>query len=828
MHEPDAPVLKCSAGCQADSPTTDPADAAAPSAHLAVCLTDVLALIFPYLTDDPVALFRASHVCRTWRSIIMDSRAPILWSAIYHKQLGLQCHDPPLESKPTWQRYRWLALVAAFRDDRDWGGLKEFADRLTEANVPDEHLIRLEQVHAVREYVPVGEVAARCPYWGVCDHTGAIEEEGEETREPLVAVADNCVIFEPRLTGHLDERQTRSVLQVQPFLSSASDTGSLPQEPFLIYGSPDPVEDIDNDGALMTVRDPFFKSTGATASRWVCTQSATHVDLYQLPTANLCIHIAHADHFHVLGTSCCDDWLIVLYRVPLAWSTVFESDPDVPWRHEDNPGHIAMPCILAVYDLRGVMAPHIESSQCLRLDASNVGITQAAAVWVPYEHGLTHSVVDPDAVHPFAVTDLDPWAVDPAHPTQPRRQLLKVVVNEQGDDRIVGQRLVVITFDVTDPTAPVTLVAWQPYGIIPNHTTYSEGEPYDFAESGTCCSFRMWRLFGRILVGSTREGTCCPPVQFARDDSGLAAETKVTPDLHAALTNVTRAGFFAVSVLLREPLLRAFHFLDDWEHVLERYLAHMCGHDIALAAQYDLRPTELAYLRTFFPADTTDAALTALSSIVRPTALHALAHLPRLPRQGTWYRVASMHWTRQDRLVIVSRASPVQTPFATSSTAGHTAMTWPGVRVEVWDVAGMRLVERVELPRTTEFVLGSGVPNPAWGMENETVSGGSTAAVRAIDEAVAQDMLLLPRRGEDWLWDDARVLDVLAQSMDARKEEGGDEDGPVRYVFSPGTVLYVTPTCTGLAVVRSLGPMRGAAVEIWRYGRPRASVEAGM
>ncbi|KNE70735.1 hypothetical protein AMAG_15486 [Allomyces macrogynus ATCC 38327] len=802
MREPDAPVLKCTASCHADRRTPDPADPGTLSVHLVVCLTDVLALIFPYLTDDPVALFRASHVCSTWRSVIMDSHAARLWPAAYHRLPGLRCRDPPLEGKPTWQRHRWLALVTAFRDSSDWGGLNEYTDQLSETNVPGEHLVRLEQLHA---------------------------DEGEEPREPLVAVTENCVVFEPRLTGHVDEPRTRSVLQVQPF-SSSTTTGadSPPRDAFLIHGSPDPVEEIDDDGALTNGCDPFFKSTGVTQSRWMWTQSATHVDLFTLPTANLFIRVMHPDRLRILGTSCCDDWLVVLYRVPLDWSRSFASDPEIPWRHKDSPDHMATPCILTVYDLPNVILPHVELDRCLRLDAGGVGIEMAAAVWVPYEHGLTHSVVDPDAVHPFAVTDLDPWVVDRAHPTQPCRQLLKVVVNEQGDDRIVGQRLVVITFDVTDPTAPVTLVAWQPYGIIPNHTTYSEGEPYNFAEGGTCCSFRKWRLFGRILIGSTREGTCCPPIQFARDDSGHDRGATLAPNLQAVLINVTGAGFFAISVLFREPLLRAFLFHDDWEHVLERYLANLCGHDIVLAAQYDLRLAELAYLRMLFPADTTDAALTTLSSLVRSTPLHALAHLPRLPRQGTWHHAESMHRTRQDRLVIVLRASPVQTLFATSSTAGHTAMTWSGMRVEVWDVAGMRMVKRVAMPRTTEFVIGPGVPNPVWETENETVGSGSTAAVRTTDEAVVWDLLLPPRRGGDGPWDDAWVLDVLAQSMGARKEEDGDEDGPVRHVYSPGTVLYVTPTCTGLAVVRSLGAMRGAAVEKWQYGRPRASVEGGI
>ncbi|KNE61663.1 hypothetical protein AMAG_06471 [Allomyces macrogynus ATCC 38327] len=833
MREPGAPVLECAASRCADPPVADPANPAALSAHLALCLTDILALIFPYLATDPVALFRSSHVCRAWRSIIMDSHAALLWPAAYHQLPGLQCNDPPFEGELSWQRYRWLTLAAAIRDPSDWQGIAQLGAQLAETSVPDEHLVRLEQVHAVREYVPVGEVVARCPHFlGVCDHAGAIEDEDDGPREPLVAVSESCVVFEAQMTGHLGELQTRSVLQVQPFSSSITAAGPPPHEPFLIHGSPDLVEEIDVDGALTASRDPFFKSTGVTASRWMWAQSASHIDLYPQLTANLRIRVTHADQLRILRTSCCDNWLVVLYRIPLDWSISLASDPDVPWRHEDNPVHVATPCILAVYDLRDVELPHVELDRCLRLDASDVGITQCAAVWVPYEHGLMHTIVDPDAAHPFAVTDPDPWAFDlDSH--QPCRELFKVVLNEQGDDRIVGQRLVVITFDVSDPTASPTLVAWQPYGIIPNHTTYSGGEPYSFAESGTCCSFRMWRIFGRILIGSTREGICCPPIQFARDDSGLNCTAKIAPDLHAALTTVTRAGFFAISVLLRESLLRAFHFNDDWEHVLERYLAHLCGHDPVLAAQYDLRSAEVAYLRTHFSPGTN---LATLSHLVRPTPLHALAHLPRLPRQGTWYRVVSMHWTRQDRLVVVSRASPVQTPVATSSTAEHTAMTRYGVRVEVWDVAGMCLVKRVELPRTTEFVLGSGVPNPAWGMVGDNVRGGpapalASAPVQDLDDAADRNLLLPPWRGEGGAggpWDDAWVLDVLAQSVDVRREDADDEDGAVRSVYSPGTVLHVVPTCVGIVVVRSLGPMRGAAVEMWRYGRPRASLEGGL
>ncbi|KAJ3357351.1 hypothetical protein GGF32_001093 [Allomyces javanicus] len=241
--------------------------------------------------------------------------------------------------------------------------------------------------------------------------------------------------------------------------------------------------------------------------------------------------------------------------------------------------------------------------------------------------------------------------------------------------------------------------------------------------------------------------------------------------------------------------------------------------DPDLAVQYDLELAEIAFIRINFNFDT---GFAALSSLVRPFPLHALAHLPRMPQEGKWYCIASIHWTRQERMVVVLRESPL-TGTSRRHTGGHMVMY--GGRVEVWDVAGMRLAMRVELPATTAFALGSG---PA------------QVDTPTMDEAVARFLMLPAWHGEGGVGGpgiDAWVLDALAQSIDpSRKEDrGGDlvgtlphEEGTVRHVHSPGTVLHVAPTCEGLAVVRSLGPMRGAVVEMCWYGRPQASVEGEM
>ncbi|KNE70703.1 hypothetical protein AMAG_15458 [Allomyces macrogynus ATCC 38327] len=323
--------------------------------------------------------------------------------------------------------------------------------------------------------------------------------------------------------------------------------------------------------------------------------------------------------------SCCDDWLVVLYRVPLDWPAHYARNLRVPWRDGDDPDVMTTPCMMAVYDLRNVALPRVDRDRCLLLDASEAGVQPVTAIWVPYSHGLAHSVVDADA-HPFPIAEPDPWAVaDPAS-TSHRRQLLKVVVNEQGDDRIRGHRLVVVTLDVSTAATP-DLVAYQPYGIVPEDPTELRGAEQDesFATHGPCCSFTSWRLFGRILVGTPLDPVCCPRLQFARDDSGLEPGASIAPDFKAALTLISRRGFLAVSVLMREPLLRAFHFnADNRANVVARYVAQICGMEHELLAEYDLHPLELAYIRAELATTcrTSDATLNEWSTLIRPLPLH--------------------------------------------------------------------------------------------------------------------------------------------------------------------------------------------------------------
>ncbi|KAJ3351909.1 hypothetical protein GGF32_004033 [Allomyces javanicus] len=489
--------------------------------HHAALLPDVLAHAFKYLTNA-AHLLRSSQVCRVWRDTIMDSHAPLLWPNVYRHLQGLhgrgQYPEPPLEFAPvTWRDYRRLAVIAEIRDRGNWFKLKQLSKRLAAAGVVKDVDVTvdlpLDEVYVARKYAPVETVVAQCP------HFLDVPDGG-----PFVAITDN---------------------------------------------GPERVETINRNGDVASVVDPFFESAGATSTKWAFTRSATCIRLYPLVTANASIRVAHPKRLMILDVSCCDDWLVVLYRVPLDWPIYYARNVRVPWRSgEDELDHMATPTILAVYDLRSISLPCINPDRCLLLDVIEAGVKPVTAMWVPYAHGLAHSVVDADA-HPFPVAEPDPWATGAVT----GRQLLKIVVNEQGDDRIRGHRLVVVTFDVSTQATP-ELVAYQPYGIVPEHPTELRGAEQDesFATHGPCCSYTSWRLFGRILVGMPLDPVCCPRLQFVRDDSGLAPDAAIAPDLKTALTHITRGGFYAMSVLMREPLLRSFHFTcEDRAIVVARH-----------------------------------------------------------------------------------------------------------------------------------------------------------------------------------------------------------------------------------------------------------------
>ncbi|KAJ3348415.1 hypothetical protein GGF32_006234 [Allomyces javanicus] len=388
--------------------------------HHAALLPDVLSHIFKYLTNA-AHLFVARYVCRVWRDTIMDSHAPTLWPAVYRRLQGLRYHDKPLEEDRllTWQECRRLALVLEILDRHNWHKLKQLGRRLASAgavkDVFHEHEADVEDAHVVRNYVPVETVVAQCP------HFLDVPEGGE----PFLSVTDNG--------------------QAQP-ISPSLNFADASRSSFLFHSGPELVEKVDNHGDVIIEPDYFFTAAGATPTKWVFARSATCIQLYAQPAAHACIRVARPKKLHIIDTSCCDDWLIVLYQVPLDWPMDFVRNPRVPWRANDDSKLMATPCILAVYNLRAVQIPRAEPDRCFLLNGIDAGVRAIGAIWVPYQHGLTHAVVDPDA-HPFPVTEADPWSVTDHVP--PRRQLLKVMVNEQGDDRIRGQRLVVVTFDVS-------------------------------------------------------------------------------------------------------------------------------------------------------------------------------------------------------------------------------------------------------------------------------------------------------------------------------------------------------------------------------------------
>ncbi|KAJ3367396.1 hypothetical protein GGF31_007561 [Allomyces arbusculus] len=751
----------------------------------------------------------------------MDTHAPILWPTVYRRLQWLRYEDKPLEEdRPmSWQECRRLALVAEVRDQHNWHKLKQLRRRLASAGAKTtadrELYIPVEDVHDARNYVPVEAVVAQCP------HFLDVPEDGE----PFMSVTDSFVVFEPRISGNMRPQRATSFLQAQSLSQPVKFTGPT-RAPFLLHSVPEPVEKIDNHGDVITEHDCFFKAAGATSTKWVFVQSATHIHLYAQPAAHACIRVAHPKKLQILSMSCCDDWLVVLYQVPLDWSMDFVRNPRVPWRDGDDPKLMATPCILAVYDLRAVQIPRAEPDRCFLINAVDAGVRAIGAVWVPYQHGLTHTIVDPDA-HPFPVSEPDPWSVaKPVDASSPHRQLLKIVINEQGNDRTRGHRVVVVTFAVSWATPE--LVAYRPYGVVPEHSTEMRGGE-SFVTHGLCCSYTSWRLFGRILVGTPLDPVCCPRLQFARDDSGLAADDVMAPDLKAALTHITRGGFYAISVLMREPLLRPFHFTArDRESVVARHVAQICGMDHELLAQYELRQLESTYIATQLMAKSdrpSNAALAAWSLALRPAPLRVRATLPRLPRIAGEppYHITSLHWTRRDRLVAVSRPSPSAPPVARYVHQFSGLRSWlnHGTRIEVVDVAVMRIVVRTDLPPSPTYYL-PWSDNPLW-CDTPPI-GVTLVETRERDKSLSgfwRRALFLPMwrvdTDADGPLNDAWVLGPLAHAY-----RPSWRLSPRRNVYAPGTVLHVAPTANGLAMVRSLGPMRGSVVELCTYSKAPA------
>ncbi|KNE61691.1 hypothetical protein AMAG_06493 [Allomyces macrogynus ATCC 38327] len=408
------------------------------------------------------------------------------------------------------------------------------------------------------------------------------------------------------------------------------------------------------------------------------------------------------------------------------------------------------------------------------------------------------------------------------------------MVNEQGEDRTHGHRVVVVTFDVSTQATP-ELVAYQPYGIVPEHPTELRGADQDesFTTHGPCCSYTSWRLFGRILVGTPLDPVCCPRLQFVRDDSGLAPDAAVAPDFKAALTLITRRGFLAVSVLMREPLLRAFHFnAGDRATVMARHVAQICGMDHDLVAQYDLRPLKRSLHPSSRPHPTIQVKQRWPHGRSRCALRRSMSvqHFRELSLFR--YRIARMHWARRDRIVVVSRPSPHAAPIAWYRDMRYAAYVRHGLRIEVVDTAAMRIVAHVDFPPTTEFKIQHWANNLGWRDHANYPpweKPPSWEPDAAFIEGPWRNAFLLPVWQSD-LDEDAPLTDdwVLDPLRNALNADWGVSDEIRRRIDLPGTVIHLEPTTNGLAIVRSLGPMRGSVVvvELCTYSRARAPTVA--
>ncbi|KNE61686.1 hypothetical protein AMAG_06491 [Allomyces macrogynus ATCC 38327] len=234
------------------------------------------------------------------------------------------------------------------------------------------------------------------------------------------------------------------------------------------------------------------------------------------------------------------------------------------------------------------------------------------------------------------------------------------MANEQGDDRIRGQRLIVVTFDGSMPVSE--LVAWQAYGIVPDNPEALRGAEQDesFASHGPYCSYTSRRVFGRILVGTPLDPDCCPRLQVACDDSGLAPNATIASNLKAVLTQITRRSFLTMSTLLREPLLRAFHFDAPCRaQLMAQAVAQLFESNPTLIAQYDLRPVEAKFINAQFAATTrpTDPTLSTWSAHMRPTPLPVAMSVPAPAVPHTLHSTAPTGSTRPPTLARESKSS---------------------------------------------------------------------------------------------------------------------------------------------------------------------------
>ncbi|KAJ3367398.1 hypothetical protein GGF31_007563 [Allomyces arbusculus] len=267
---------------------------------------------------------------------------------------------------------------------------------------------------------------------------------------------------------------------------------------------------------------------------------------------------------------------------------------------------------------------------------------------------------------------------------------------------------------------------------------------------------------------------------------------------------------------------------------MARHVAQLCGMDHELVAKYDLHPPEEAFVASQLATASdypSEATLSALSLALRPAPLHVRATLPRIvavPDQPQ-YRVSKMHWTRRDRLVVVSRPSPHAPPIAWYRDlryAEHDAFLRHGSRIEVVDIAAMRIVAQVDLPPTTEFKIQHWANNLGW-RDNANhapwVKPPSWEPDATFIEGEWRKALLLPMWESDLDKDgpltDEWVLDPLRNALNTNWNWS---DEVRRRIYLPGTVIHLEPTGNGLAIVRSLGPMRGSVVELCTYSRARA------
>ncbi|KNE70704.1 hypothetical protein AMAG_15459 [Allomyces macrogynus ATCC 38327] len=147
-----------------------------------------------------------------------------------------------------------------------------------------------------------------------------------------------------------------------------------------------------------------------------------------------------------------------------------------------------------------------------------------------------------------------------------------------------------------------------------------------------------------------------------------------------------------------------------------------------------------------------------------------------------------------------------------------------GARIEVIDVTAMRIVAHTDLPPTIEFQIERWADNPAWRDNANHVPWDKPPAREPFEDLIDgkwQNPLLLPVWKTDLDKDgpltDDWVLDPLRSAWKSTWR------GPTRRrVYAPGTVIHAEPTASGLAVVRSLGPMRGSVVELCTYSKTRA------